>query len=75
MNGAVETATLTAPQVAARLGISVVTFWKRRRAGQAPDPLPMDGHPRWSVAEVERFLAMDPKALRGRRRVESVRTR
>ncbi len=63
--------TLRAPEVAQRLGISVVTLWKRRREGTAPEPLPMNGHPRWSVVEVEKFLAMDPKALRGRRRIEA----
>ena len=67
--------TLRAPEVAARLGISVRTFFDRRRQGQAPEPLPMDGHPLWSEDEVDRFLKMDQKALRGRRRVESTRTR
>jgi predicted DNA-binding transcriptional regulator AlpA len=67
--------TLKAKEVAARLGISVTTLWKRRRAGQAPTPLPMDGHPRWSVEEVDRFLAMDPKAIKGRRRIETIHAR
>lgn len=60
--------TLTGPELAARLGISVRTLHKRRKDGTAPEPLPMAGHPRWSKAMVEQFLAHEPSAIRGRRR-------
>lgn len=66
MSGQVET--LSAPEVAARLGISVTTLWRRRREGTAPEPLPMAGHPKWSKVTVEQFLALEPRAIRGRRR-------
>ena len=61
--------TLTRTELAARLGISLTSLKRRRADGTAPDPLPLAGHARWSRMEVDRFLAMDPRAIRGRRRV------
>ena len=61
--------TMDRHQLAARLGIGLTSLKRRRADGTAPDPLPLAGHPRWSTVEVERFLAMDPRAIRGRRRV------
>ena len=60
--------TLDTRALCAVLDIGRTTLHERRRLGVAPEPLPMPGHPRWSKTEVQRFLALDARATRGRRR-------
>jgi len=60
--------TLDANTLAAVLGISRRTLDVRRQHGEAPEPLPMPGHPRWSKEQVRKFLAGDVRATRGFRR-------
>jgi predicted DNA-binding transcriptional regulator AlpA len=47
---------LTGPQVRERLGISRWTWDAWMRQGKAPAPVPnIPGHPRWFLADIERF--------------------
>lgn len=60
--------TLTASDLAAVLQIDRSTLDRWRKQGDAPEPLPLPGHPRWSKEQVRRFLAGDVRATRGFRR-------
>lgn len=54
----------TTRELAARLNVSVRQLSRLRAADSLPRPLPFPGHPRWSIAEVERWLS-EPKARSG----------
>lgn len=46
---------LTQTQICRRLGIAVQTWRNWRKRGETPLPVNLPGHPRWRVADIERF--------------------
>lgn len=53
----VTTGLLTKRDVAGLLRTSVRTFDRRRADGEILEPLTGSGHPRWSAAEVDAWIA------------------
>ena len=49
---------LSAREVRARLGISTTAFWRCRKAGEFPKPIPIPGRRlTWLEADVAEFIA------------------
>jgi predicted DNA-binding transcriptional regulator AlpA len=60
---------LTLADMSAIFHRSERTCLELRQRGEFPEPMPQSGHPRWSKAEVIRWLNGDRVARRGLRRV------
>jgi hypothetical protein len=56
---------LTQGAWAERMGVSVSTFRRWRQAGFIPIPADLPGHPRWSLAVVNRITPQLPVVTRG----------
>jgi hypothetical protein len=56
---------LTQGAWAERMGVSVSTFRRWRQAGFIPLPADLPGHPRWSLAVVNRITPQLPVVTRG----------
>jgi predicted DNA-binding transcriptional regulator AlpA len=54
---AVEPLLITAGQLAQKLQISTRTLWRRRSAGELPQPVCFGGAVRWRFEEIKNWIA------------------